>query len=171
MRRSPFVIGGTVVGLGLVLSFHTKPLHVSSLATTAGGGSSGDTTTTTGSGQSTPTSDASPATTSPSTPASSPTTAVPTNSARSADGQLIQYRYGDIQLRVTEKGSRITAVDILVDDATDPRSQQINSQAVPILQQEVLSAGSANIDGVSGATFTSEAYYQSLQSALDKLSS
>ena len=52
---------------------------------------------------------------------------------------------------------------------TDSRSVAIDNQAIPELRQEVLTAQSANIDGVSGATFTSEAYAASLQAALDAL--
>jgi uncharacterized protein with FMN-binding domain len=48
------------------------------------------------------------------------------------------------------------------------RSQFIDQQAVPLLKQETLQAQSANIDTVSGATMTSEAYIQSLQAALKK---
>ena len=52
---------------------------------------------------------------------------------------------------------------------TDPTSQQICTEAIPMLRSEALSAQSGTIDGISGATYTSEAYTQSLQSALDKL--
>jgi uncharacterized protein with FMN-binding domain len=53
--------------------------------------------------------------------------------------------------------------------ADDPHSQEINAEAVPQLRGQALSAQSAQIDGVSGATFTSRGYEASLQSALDKL--
>lgn len=175
MRRAPFVIGATGVGLGLVLSFHTKPLHLTSVSTggaagttptTRGGGSGGsDTTPTTSGGGSgtTPTTSGGGTTASPST--SPPTT----TSLRSATGQDIQYRYGDLQLKVTERGTTITKIQVVQEGATDPRSEEINSQAVPLLQQQAMSAQSANIDGVSGATFTSTAYQDALQSALDLL--
>ncbi|HET6793264.1 MAG TPA: FMN-binding protein [Acidimicrobiales bacterium] len=160
------MIGATGVGLGLLLSFHTKPVHVNIAAT----GTSPDT----GSGPS-PGSDAGTTPTAPTTtagpgaptPTSAPTTA-PTSS-KTATSQLIQYQYGDIQLRVTEKGTRLTNIQVVSEGATDPRSAEINSQAVPMLQQQAMSAQSANIDGVSGATFTSIAYDQALQSALDQL--
>jgi len=160
MRRAPFVIGSTGVGLGLVLSFHTKPIHISSVPT--GDGSGTTTPTTGGTGTTTPTTGGSGTT----TPTTSPTT---TASARSATGQDIQYRYGDIQLKVTERGSTITKIQVVQEGATDPRSEQINSQAVPLLQDQAMSAQSANVDGVSGATFTSIAYQDALQSALDQL--
>ena len=82
-------------------------------------------------------------------------------------GSDIQYNYGDIQLRVTFDGGKITKIDIAHESATDGRSQSINSQAIPILTQEALAAQSLNFDVVSGATFTSEAFGQALQSILD----
>jgi uncharacterized protein with FMN-binding domain len=69
---------------------------------------------------------------------------------------------------VTIDGSRISNVSVVQNNATDFRSQAIDEQAVPILQQEALSAQSVNIDVVSGATYTSDAFAQSLQSALHK---
>jgi uncharacterized protein with FMN-binding domain len=91
------------------------------------------------------------------------------NRSRSATGQDISYRYGDIELKVVEQGTRITNIEVVSEGATDPHSQQINSQAVPILQSQALAAQSANIDGVAGATFTSQAYADALQSALSGL--
>jgi len=70
---------------------------------------------------------------------------------------------------VTATGSKIINVQPVIDNAFDPRSAQINSYAEPQLQSETIQAQSANINGVSGATYTSQAYVQSLQAALDKL--
>lgn len=166
MRRAPWVVGATGVGLGLLLSFHTKPVHVT-IASPSTGSSPRPTSPTTSSGTSAPTSSTSTATGGSDGPTTSPTTTVAT---RSGTGQDIQYRYGDIQLKVTERGSAISNIEVVTEDATDPRSAEINSQAIPLLQQEAMSAQSANIDGVSGATFTSNAYAQALQSALDRAS-
>jgi len=80
-----------------------------------------------------------------------------------------ETRYGVVQVKVTLSAGRITDVSTVELSATDPHSEQINAEAVPELRSEVLSAQSAQIDGVSGATFTSEGYEASLQSALDKL--
>ncbi|HET6793444.1 MAG TPA: FMN-binding protein [Acidimicrobiales bacterium] len=66
-------------------------------------------------------------------------------------------------------GNRITDIKTVVDDANDPQSYQINENAIPQLRQQALQAQSSNIDGVSGATYTSQAYVDSLQSALDQL--
>jgi uncharacterized protein with FMN-binding domain len=163
VKRAPFVIGATGAGLGLVLTFHTKPLHVNNIVASPGSGTAGNSGSTTTGPVSVP---------STTTPGATPTTTpVPTTTqaARSATGQDVTYRYGDLQLRVIEKASKITDIQVIAEGATDPRSEEINSQAVPLLRQEAMSAQSANIDGVSGATFTSQAYAQAMQSALDQL--
>ncbi|HEV3295361.1 MAG TPA: FMN-binding protein [Streptosporangiaceae bacterium] len=89
--------------------------------------------------------------------------------ARSATGPVTQYGYGELDVRVTVSGSRITGVTVPVLRVAEPYSQQLAAQVIPMLKSEVLAAGSAQINGVSGATYTSQAYAMSLQSALDKL--
>lgn len=165
MRRAPFVVAATGAGLGLLFSYHTRPIKSSVAA-------AGTTTTTPAAGSTAPGSGSS-GSQSESAGTSSPATTATTapSASRSATGEDVEYRYGDVQLRVTEKGSHITAIDIVSDGSPDPRSQQINSQALPQLQSEAMTAQSADIDGVSGATFTSMAYEQALQSALDQLGS
>ncbi len=91
-----------------------------------------------------------------------------TVSTQTVQGKLVQYTYGTLQLQVTATGGRITNINP-VDTSSDPRSAQINGQAIPTLQQEAMQAQSASIQGVSGATYTSNAYKTSLQSALDQL--
>lgn len=79
-----------------------------------------------------------------------------------------QTKYGPVQVRITLTGSKITnATAVQYPDET-ARSKDINSTAVPKLNQETLAAQSAAIDTVSGATYTSAGYKQSLQSALDQ---
>jgi len=77
-------------------------------------------------------------------------------------------RYGPVQVQITVTDGIITAVDAIEVPMSDRHDQMINSQAVPILNQEAVAAQSADIDMVSGATFTSDAYIESLQSALDQ---
>jgi len=106
--------------------------------------------------------------------ATTPTTATtaPTKTAsgaRTATGTAVDTQYGAAQVRVTVKGGKITDIEALQLQGNDPRSLQISSSAEPILKQEALVKQSADIDAVSGATFTSDSYTQSLQSALDKL--
>jgi hypothetical protein len=100
--------------------------------------------------------------------ASSP--AAPTGGrARSATGPVENFGYGSIAVRITVVGNRITAVTVPVLNPLEPQSQLICEQAIPILRSEVLSAQSVQINGVSGASYTSEGYVKSLQAALDTL--
>ena len=106
--------------------------------------------------------------------ATTPTTATTTpaktaSGARTATGAAVDTQYGAAQVRVTVKGGKITDIEALQLQGNDPRSLQISSSAEPILKQEALAKQSADIDAVSGASFTSASYTQSLQSALDKL--
>ena len=77
-------------------------------------------------------------------------------------------KFGDVQVRVTLDNGRITDVQPLKMPSDRRRSAEITQAATPILHDEVLQAQSAVIDLVSGATYTSDAYAQSLQAALDQ---
>lgn len=83
-------------------------------------------------------------------------------------GDAIRIRWGYVQVQVTVADGKITDVTTLQLPMNDPRSYSINSRAEPYLRQSALQAQSAAIDYVSGATFTSQAYAASLQSALDQ---
>jgi uncharacterized protein with FMN-binding domain len=89
--------------------------------------------------------------------------------SRTADGQVESNRWGNVQVEVTVENGRITNVTMLEVPGSHGRSVEINDRAVPILQQETLTAQSAHIDMVSGATDTSQGYIASLQAALDQL--
>jgi uncharacterized protein with FMN-binding domain len=108
----------------------------------------------------------------PATAAATPASSSSSSSGRgagTATGDAISTIYGAAQVRVTVKGGRIVKVEALQLQGNEPRSVQISSAAAPVLQQEVLAKQTADVDAVSGATFTSASYTQSLQSALDKL--
>jgi uncharacterized protein with FMN-binding domain len=83
------------------------------------------------------------------------------------NGASVDTRYGPMQVSVTIRGHRVVAVTSLVYPSSSGRDREINSYALPQLEQEAVAAQSAQIDTVSGATFTSDGYRQSLQSALD----
>ncbi len=89
--------------------------------------------------------------------------------ARSAVGPQVQYGYGVLDVKVTVRGTRITDLSVPLLQTAEPTSQQISEQAIALLRTEVLSAQGLNVNAISGATYTSEAYAQSLQAALDKL--
>jgi uncharacterized protein with FMN-binding domain len=142
MKATPLlVLAGTVAGVIGVLSFHTRP--VTTVAQTGG----------------TPSPSASPS--------ASHTAAAGT--VRSAVGPDENFGYGMLDVKVTVTGSRITDVSVPELQTAEPTSQQISEQAIALLRPEVLSAQSGRIDAVSGASYTSAAYLQSLQGALDQL--
>ncbi len=148
MRRAPIVIAGTLVGLIGVLKFHTAPISLASPAA----------------GSSLPAASASGA-----NPAASSSTQQ-SGTRRTAVGPAVYYDYGTLSVRVTVSGHRITKVSIAsLDDGSNPRSQYIDQQSIPMLEQEVLQAQSVNIQGVSGASYTSAGFAQSLQGALHSL--
>jgi uncharacterized protein with FMN-binding domain len=86
-----------------------------------------------------------------------------------ANGTSEGTRYGPVQVRVTIRRHRLVSVNALVYPASGGRDREISSFALPQLEQEAVAAQSARIDTVSGATFTSDGYRRSLQSALDAL--
>lgn len=87
----------------------------------------------------------------------------------SATGPQVNFGYGTIAVKVTVAGTHITHVSVASLSTLEPTSQAISSQAIPALRSEVLSVQSASINGVSGATYTSQGYARSLQAALDQM--
>ena len=171
MKRAPIVIAGTVAGLVAVLEFHTTPAKLTlaggaSLPSAAAGGAGA--TTQPAPGGSTPAQPAS-ATSTPARRAQSGSASGKT-AVRTATGERVNYNFGVLSVKITVSGSKITKVGIAyLDDSGNPRSQFIDQEAIPILEQQALQAQSASIQGVSGASYTSAGFEQSLQSALHSL--
>ncbi|MFJ8138114.1 FMN-binding protein [Streptomyces sp. NPDC096013] len=143
LRRIVLASAVTASGLVMLLALkpHTAPAIAASPAPAAS--SSSGTGSGTGSGGSTAT------------------------GTKTVTGETAQTRWGPVQVRITVKNGRITDVSAVQSPSDNPRDQEINSYALPELRREVLAAQSAKIDTVSGATYTSDGYRQSLQSALD----
>jgi uncharacterized protein with FMN-binding domain len=166
MRRAVIAAAATIAGLVALLDYKSSgTIHRSSVSLGAGPVLTTPTTAVPPS-----TVPASSPGTNGSVPSSttSPTTAAPSAGSGTYTGQDVVYRYGDIQVQITVARGRITRISIPLESATDPRSESINSQAIPILTSEALSAQGLNFDVVSGATFTSDAFAQSFQSALSQ---
>lgn len=149
------ILVATLGVLGLLASFHT----------TAGTSTRGAGAATKGT---TP-----PATTAPPPQGTTPTTGAPppptTNTGnQTVEGDAISTRYGDVQVRVVVAGGQLVDVQAVQLPSDRSRSQAISSDAGPQLRNEALRAQSARINTVSGATYTSDGYAQSLQSALDR---
>ena len=83
-------------------------------------------------------------------------------------GPVVSTRFGDVQVQVTISGGVVTDVPALLLPSSDGNSRRISRIVEPILRDEALTAQTAQIDLVSGATYTSRAYVRSLQAALDK---
>ncbi|MCD2193017.1 FMN-binding protein [Actinomycetospora endophytica] len=83
-------------------------------------------------------------------------------------GPVVRIQWGEVQVRATIERGRITAVDVLRTPDENTHDRQVNARAVPVLVRETIAAQSSRIDMVSGATFTSTGYVQSLQAALDR---
>ena len=101
------------------------------------------------------------------TPAPRATNGGGAGGATTVDGPVVSTRFGPIQVEISVAGGHIADI-VALQLPTSRRSGQISRYAEPILRQEALTAQSAAIDLVSGATYTSDAYARSLQAALDQ---
>ena len=156
----------TTLALVLLLSFKTPD---ETLPVRGGGVAVVEPTSTPVAGRPTPTPRAgapTPATGAPTpTPTSTGTTGV--SGAKTVDGPVVDTRYGPVQVEVVMGSGKIKDV-VALQLPSGRRSGQISNYSAPILRQETLQAQSASINTVSGATYTSDAYTQSLQAALDQ---
>lgn len=164
MRRVILAICATAAALVALLSFksHTQSgigsSPVAALGTPARGtGSTGATTA------------PSPSSSAAATSGTSKSSAAASTSTKTVTGEAAQTMYGPVQVQVTVKNGKVTAVTAIEYPQESQRDYEINSYAIPQLNSEATAAGSANIDAVSGATYTSQGYLSSLQNALDKL--
>ncbi|MFG3144808.1 FMN-binding protein [Streptomyces sp. NPDC048243] len=116
------------------------------------------------------TSGAAPRSSTPSTPSSSGTSTGTASGTATGTftGDPVDTQYGTVQVAVTLAKGKLTAVKVLQAPDQNGRDQQIASYSLPRLTQEAIGAQSAHIDAVSGASYTSQGYIQSLQSALDQ---
>jgi uncharacterized protein with FMN-binding domain len=139
MKRAIAAIASTIAGLVLLLGFKTGQLPA--VSTQAPGG----------------------------TAAGSGGASAPGPGTHTATGRAVPNPFGAVQVRVTATGRRITGISAVQLPHDNPFSALISRNTGPRLRREALTAQSARIHAVSGATYTSDGYAQSLQSALDKL--
>ncbi len=170
MKRAALVGAGTLAGVAAILTLNPEGTTATSAAATPATSSSTGTSSGTSSGSSsssTSSGSTSGATSSGSTSSgSSTTTTSGTDGTYTGDAVDIGHNYGTIQLQVTVSGGKVTDVTALAVPQNDPRSSQISSYAVPQLVSQAIEAQSSSISGISGATFTSNGFAQSLASAL-----
>ena len=162
MRRAFAALVATVAGLVLLLGFKTHSARQSVQPPIVATASNPPAPETSAAASGTPTETATaPATSAKPAPAAKPQT-------RTVTGSSVRTRYGNVEVQVVFTGTQITDVVPVQLPDSNGVDQQIDQQVVPILIQETLTAQSANIQAVSGATYTSDGYIRSLQSALDK---
>jgi uncharacterized protein with FMN-binding domain len=156
VRRVILAVVSTVVGLVLLLTFKTHSVSggggsapPAALSTPAGGAAAGA---------------ASGVASAPASAASGGGTA----GARTVTGAAASTIYGPVQVQITVKDGHVTTARAVEYPKAFQQDQQINAFAIPELNREAVTAGSAKIDMVSGATYTSQGYISSLQSALDQ---
>src|SRR3954453_14561820 len=169
MKRIAIWMGSTATALVLLFSYHTS---------TSGAAGGREVTAAAPAGVVAPSPQPVAAATAPPTPAASPSAAVAaspaapsptptTASVRTINGAAFDTRFGPGQVQIKVQGSRIVSADAIVYPTAERRDLEINSYAVPQLDNEAVQAQSASIDTVSGATYPSDGYRQSLQSAID----
>jgi uncharacterized protein with FMN-binding domain len=178
MKRAALAIVGTVVGLVLLLSFKTHGTAEITAPTVAvspsTSGSSPDSSSPNPSSNSNKSATRSSTKTKSSKKSSlakrSAKTKTPpaTSTAKTYSGNVAETQYGPVEVQITVRDGKLSAASAVEYPNQDPRDAQINSYAIPQLNSEATQAGSARIDTVSGATYTSGGYVASLQSALDK---
>ncbi|MEJ1090260.1 FMN-binding protein [Microbacterium istanbulense] len=167
MKRIVYALLATVSGLVLMFSYRTSlevvtpTTEPAAASTTTSGADSTDSTTTD------PAPEAGQETT--------PETTTQTTSSGLQDGTFtgsaVNTRYGPVQVQLTVSGGQISDVQVVEYPNSNRRDQEINQRAIPQLVSETLQSQSAQVDMVSGATYTSTGYAGSLQSALDQAQS
>ncbi|PNW08228.1 FMN-binding protein [Microbacterium testaceum] len=170
MKKIVYALMATVTGLVLLFSYRTSTVPESTSALADAPSSGVATVPKTTPSPSASTSSGSSSTSSGST--SSGSSGVQTSSSGLTDGtytgQAANTRFGPVQVQITVSGGAITDVQVPQYPSESGRDQQINSRALPVLVKETVQAQSAEVDMVSGATYTSTGYRTSLQSALDQ---
>ena len=156
MRRIVIWLASTVTVVVLLFGYHTSTNKTTSGTTE--GATSGSTTS------------ANEPSASPWSP-SSGSSGTRSTKITTYTGPVAQTRWGPVQVKISVQDGRLTKVTILQHPSGNSRDAEINNYALPILINETVTAQSANIDMVSGATVTSDGYVQSLQAALDQAAS
>ena len=162
MRRVILAVTGTIAGLVALLSFKSHVPSAPVAATTGGtGGASTSSSSTSGGGQTEV------------VPGAFPQGSIAKNlpaGETAVNGKVASTSYGPVQIQLIKRNSKIVKVAVLMQPTNTLNDVQIGKFAFPKLISETLAAQNGKIDAVSGATYTSAGYIQSLQSALDKRS-
>ena len=163
MRRVILAVTGTIAGLVALLSFksHVPSAPVAATTGTGGTSTSSSSTSPSGGGQTEV------------VPGAFPQGSIAKNlpaGETAVNGKVASTSYGPVQIQLIKRNGKIVKVAVLMQPTNTLNDVQIGKFAFPKLISETLAAQNGKIDAVSGATYTSAGYIQSLQSALDKRS-
>ena len=157
MGSAAIIAVGWQAGVGTLVS--ALPESQASASGTSNSVSTGSSATTSNSSNTTDSSAAAPAAT------TAPVASGPADGTY--DGSVVNTRFGTVQVQAVISGGKITDVIAVKLTDADRKSIQISQQVAPMVRSEVLTAQSAHVANISGGTYTTQAYLQSLQSALD----
>lgn len=155
MKRAVIAAGITIVGLAWIVNYRVSPHSLGAIAAVPPTPSPANP-------------EASPSDTPAATPSPSPSPSAPVAVSGSFTGSDFPNRFGDVVVRVVISNGHITDVQAVQLPSDRARSAYISQVAGPMLRSEVLQAQSSSIDIISGATYTSESYAQSVESALQQ---
>jgi uncharacterized protein with FMN-binding domain len=142
VNRAPIILTATVAGVAATLGFNARTAHPAPTPT--------------------------PKVATTAAPAAASGSPSSSSSTKTVTSDAVATQYGDVQLKVTVAGRKITKIAAAQLPSNDAKSVAIARYAEPLLRQSALAKQSASVDVVSGATYTSEGYQAALQSALDK---
>lgn len=161
MRRAVLAVTGLAVGTPLLVALKLGPAGPQASAADAASAARTGAADKAGAADPGGEEGATPASQEPRKPAK------PATGRRTVVGTAQDTPYGAVKVQIVLNGAKITDVQAVDLPQTEPRSISLNERAIPQLRKEVLAKQGADVDTVSGATFTSEGYLNSLQAALD----
>ncbi len=165
--RTRAAVSAALASAGILIAGWQSGVHIadtSSAVASAATGTTGTTGTGTGTDDSTASSGSSGAGTGTT---GAGTTGASAKAVGTYAGSVVQTRFGSVQVQITVQAGKITDVTALQLTDAERKSVQISNRAAPLLRDEVLQSQSADVQTISGATVTSDAYLNSLQAALD----
>ena len=167
MKRALAALIGTVAGIAALLGYKSGPVKRAQVASPLSPAAPAAPAAPEAPAAPAPSPSPAPAPGPSPSPAPAPAHA-PSGASHTVTGPDVPNQFGDVQVQLTLQGTKVVSVKALQMPFDRQRSYEISQAAAPILAQEVVQAQSANIDLLSGATYTSESYAQSVQAALDQ---
>ena len=166
--RTRAAVSAALASAGILIAGWQSGVHVADTGSPVASAATGTTGTgTTGTGTTGTEASGTEDSTSSSGSSGTGTTGASAKAVGTYPGSVVQTRFGSVQVQITVQAGRITDVTALQLTDAERKSVQISNQAAPLLRDEVLQSQSADVQTISGATVTSDAYLSSLQAALD----